>query len=139
MPQRLQRAWNYYGLFPNTVFIFTPEAVQYYQEIPVAVGETWMSFAGYRQPQETRQTRVARYLGARIDRDTSAEDQQLTIWSNESMKSLAFDAFHLSDLEYGVRLHHDKLRRLLPVATLDTAPPESELARLNAEMLVTES
>ncbi len=137
LPARLQRAWNYYGLFPNTVFIFTPEAVQYYQEIPITVGDTKMSFAGYRQPHETRQTRVARYLGARIDRDTSAEDQQLTIWSNESMKSTAFDNFHLSDLEYGLKLHHDKLRCLLPVTTLDAPPPEADIAQLNAEMLGT--
>jgi phenylpropionate dioxygenase-like ring-hydroxylating dioxygenase large terminal subunit len=136
LPKRLQRAWNYYGLFPNTVFIFTPESVQYYQEIPISLGETWMSFAGYRQPGEDRQTCVARYLGARIDRDTSAEDQQLTIWSNESMKSLAFDDFHLSDLEYGVKWHHDRIRALLPVTTLEKGPKEDEIAQINAEMLV---
>ena len=135
LPQRLQRAWNYYGLFPNTVFIFTPETVQYYQEIPVSKDETRMSSALYRQPDETRQSRVARYLGARIDRETSDEDQQLTIWSNESMKSKAFDTFHLSDHEYGVRLHHDKLRRLLPVARLAKPPKEDDVAGLNAEML----
>lgn len=134
LPPRLRRAWNYYGLFPNAVFIFTPEAVQFYQEIPVSATETWMSFYGYRQPDEDRQTRIARYLAARIDRETSAEDQQLTIWSNESMKSSAFEGFHLSDLEYGVRLHHDKLRRLLPVATLDHTPGEDRVAALNAEM-----
>jgi carnitine monooxygenase subunit len=135
LPERLQRAWNYYGLFPNTVFIFTPETVQYYAEIPVSLGETIMSSGQYRQPDEDRQTRTARYLGGRIDRHTSAEDQQLTIWSNESMKSAAFDGFHLSDLEYGVRQHHDKLRALLPVATLDHAPAEADIARINAEML----
>ncbi len=135
LPAHLQRAWNYYGLFPNTVFICTPEAVQFYQEIPMSQGETRMSFASYRRPDEDRQSRLARYLGARIDRETSAEDQQLTIWSNESMKSAAFDSFHLSDLEYGVKLHHDKLRRLLPVMTLQNAPSEGEIARINAEML----
>jgi carnitine monooxygenase subunit len=135
LPQRLQRAWNYYGLFPNTVFIFTPETVQFYAEIPVSMGETLMSSALYRQPDEDRQTRVARYLGSRIDNQTSAEDQQLTIWSNESMKSKAFDGFHLSDLEYGVRHHHDKLRRLLPVLTLENAPAEAEIAHINHEML----
>jgi phenylpropionate dioxygenase-like ring-hydroxylating dioxygenase large terminal subunit len=135
LPKRLQRAWNYYGLHPNTVFIFTPEMVQFYQEIPISVNETVMSFGTYRQPNEDRQSRVARYLSARIDRDTSAEDQQLTIWSNESMKSLAFDNFHLSDLEYGVRQHHDYLRQNMPVMNLAKAPPEHEVARLNAEML----
>ena len=39
----------------------------------------------------------------RIDRETGREDVQLTIWSNESMKSTAFDGFHLSDLELGVK------------------------------------
>lgn len=134
LPPHLQRAWNYYGMFPNTVFIFTPEGVQYYQEIPISVNETWMSFCAYRQPNESRQTRIARYLVARIDRHTSAEDQQLTIWSNESMKSLAFDGFHLSDLEYGVRRHHDKLRQLLPVMTLQSPPREEEIRARNEEM-----
>jgi len=135
LPKRLQRAWNYYGVFPNLVFIFTPEAVQFYQEIPKAPGETWVSFFGYRHPNESRETKVSRYLGARIDRDTSAEDQQLTIWSHESMQSSAFDGFHLSDLEYGLRRHHDQIRRLLPVTTLENAPSEHEIAPLNAEML----
>lgn len=135
LPKRLQRSWNYYGMFPNTVFIFTPESVQFYQEIPISVGETWMSFHGYRQPDENRQTRLARYLGARIDRDTSAEDQQLTIWSNESMKSSAFDGFHLSDLEYGLRRHHDLIRAALPVTQLHKAPAEQEIAQINADLL----
>jgi hypothetical protein len=51
------------------------------------------------------------------------------------MKSTAFEDFHLSDLEYGLRNHHDQLRRLLPVLTLRQAPPETELARLNEELL----
>ena len=137
LPPRLQRAWNYYGLFPNTVFIFTPETVQFYAEIPLSLDETQMSFALYRQPDETRQTRAARWLGSRIDAQTSAEDQQLTIWSNEAMRSNAFDGFHLSDLEYGVRQHHDKLRALLPVMTLDTPPPEADLSAINRHLLAT--
>lgn len=135
LPPNLRRAWNYYGLFPNTVFIFTPEAIQFYQEIPVSATETQMTASLYRQPDETREMRVARYLAYRIDRETSAEDQQLTIWSNESMKSMAFDGFHLSDLEYGVRQHHDKLRKLLPVVTLADAPSETDVAEVNKKML----
>jgi hypothetical protein len=50
------------------------------------------------------------------------------------MRSSAFEGFHLSDLEYGVRNHHDQLRRLLPVMTIDQAPAESKLAELNAEL-----
>ena len=51
------------------------------------------------------------------------------------MKSEAFEGFHLSDLEYGLRAHHDRLRALIPVMTLPKAPPEQEIAAVNAEML----
>jgi len=135
LPGRLAQSWTYYGLFPNTVFSFTPEAVQFYQELPQSPGLTRTTGRLYRRPHEDRATRLARYLAYRIDRDTSAEDQQLSIWSNESMKSQAFEGFHLSDLEYGVRRHHDGLRAVLPVMTLNAPPPETEIAALNQEML----
>jgi len=135
LPTRLRNAWTYYGMFPNTVFAFTPEGVQFYHELPLSPGLTRTTGRLYRHPNEDRATRLARYLAYRIDRDTSNEDQQLSIWSNESMKSSAFEGFHLSDLEYGVRRHHDELRNILPVLTLKTAPVEGEIGALNTEML----
>ena len=135
LPLHLRRAWTYYGLFPNTVFSFTPEAVQFYHEIPLAPGLTRTTGRLYRHPNEDRATRIARYLAYRIDRETSLEDQQLSVWSNESMKSSAFEGFHLSDLEYGVRRHHDRLRGILPILTLEIPPAEADLAQLNQEML----
>ena len=135
LPERLRKNWNYYGVFPNNVFAFTPESIQFYQDLPISPTETLVTGRVYRRPDESRQMRVARYLAYRIDRETSAEDQQLSIWSNESMKSTAFDNFHLSDLEYGVRRHHDRLRGILPVLTLEIPPAEADLAQLNQEML----
>lgn len=135
LPTHLQQAWTYYGLFPNTVFAMTPEGVQFYQDLPVSVGLTRLTGRLYRWPDESRQTRIARYLAYRIDRETSVEDRQLSIWSNESMKSSAFDGFHLSDLEYGLRRHHDGLRRLMPVMGQPSAPPEADIARRNDELI----
>jgi phenylpropionate dioxygenase-like ring-hydroxylating dioxygenase large terminal subunit len=134
LPQHLQRAWTYYGLFPNQVFAVTPDGLQFYQDLPQHAGLTRLTGRMYRWPDETRARRLARYLAARIDRETSVEDQQLSIWSNESMKSDAFEGFHLSDLEYGVRCHHDGLRALLPVLNEATAPPEDRMAQRNAEL-----
>jgi hypothetical protein len=51
------------------------------------------------------------------------------------MKSTAFDNFHLSDLEYGLRNHHDQLRRLLPVLRETTAPAEGSMSLRNEELL----
>jgi carnitine monooxygenase subunit len=135
LPERLRRAWNYYGVFPNAVFVFTPESVQYYQDIPLSPGQTKLTGRIYRQPGEDRRQRLARYLAYRIDRETSAEDQQLSIWSNESMKSRAFDDFHLSDLEFGLRNHHDQLRGILPVMTQRQAPPEDQIGIINEGLL----
>ncbi len=135
LPQHLQKAWTYYGLFPNVVFAITPESVQFYQEIPLSPGLTRLTGRMYRNPGETREMHLARYLAMRIDRDTSAEDRQLSIWSNESMKSDAFEGFHLSDLEYGLRRHHDGLRRLMPVMTLNDVPSEGEIRRQNEKLI----
>lgn len=135
LPPHLRRAWTYYGLFPNAVFAFTPEGIQFYQDIPLSPGRTRLTGRFYRHPGESRAMRAARYLAARIDRETSVEDRQLSIWSNESMTSAAFDGFHLSDLEYGVKCHHDMLRGLLPVMTLDDPPPEDRMAARNAELI----
>ncbi|HQU68768.1 MAG TPA: aromatic ring-hydroxylating dioxygenase subunit alpha [Albidovulum sp.] len=135
LPERLGNAWTYYGLFPNMVFAFTPEAIQFYHDIPLGPGLTRLTGKLYRQPQEDRQQRLARYLAMRIDRDTSAEDQQLSIWSNESMLSSAFDGFHLSDKEWGLRRHHDALRALIPVMRQEASPPEDEIVVRNDELI----
>jgi phenylpropionate dioxygenase-like ring-hydroxylating dioxygenase large terminal subunit len=134
LPEHLKKAWIYYGLFPNNVIAVTPETVQFYQEFPISKTETMLRGAVYRYREENREQEVARYLQMRIDRDTLAEDVQLTIWSNEAMASKSFGNFYLSDLEYGVRTHHDHLRRVLPVMTLETAPEEKEVAAMNARM-----
>lgn len=135
LPPHLRRSWSYYGLFPNAVIAFTPEGAQFYQEIPVSPSETRLTGRLYRRPDESRRQRAARYLAQRIDRDTSAEDRQLSIWSDESMRSSAFQGFHLSDLEWGLRRHHDALRALLPVLRLEQPPPEAEIAARNAELI----
>lgn len=135
LPEPLQDAWIYYGIFPNAVIGVTPEAVQFYQEFPLSTGETLLRGAIYKYPDESRETAAARYLAQRIDRETMGEDVQLTVWSNESMQSEAFAGFYLSDLEYGVRTHHDHLRALLPVLNLEAAPDERQIAEMNAAMV----
>jgi carnitine monooxygenase subunit len=134
LPDSQRCVWSYYGLFPNNVIIATPEAMQFYQEFPRGVERSLVRGQTYKRPQESRRERLARYLAARIDRETYAEDIQLSIWSNESMKSSAFEGFYLSDLEVGLRTHHDMLRGLIPVMTLDTAPASPDMVAINAKM-----
>jgi phenylpropionate dioxygenase-like ring-hydroxylating dioxygenase large terminal subunit len=134
LPEEKRSLWGYYGLFPNAVIAVTPELVQFYQELPLGVNRTVLRSAVYRRAVESREQNVARYLARRIDRETYLEDIQLSIWSNESMKSSAFDGFHLSDLERGVRSHHDHIRAVLPVTRIAQRPPEERIAELNEAM-----
>ena len=136
LPKNLQKAWNYYGIFPNAVIALTPETMQFYQEFPLSINSSLLRGSAYRYKHETRQQKLARKLCYRIDRDTIDEDVQLTIWSNESMSSKAFEGFYLSDLEYGLKTHHDHLRRLLPVISQQYRPEENEIPKLNAKMLL---
>lgn len=135
LPEHLREAWLYYGMFPNAVIAITPETVQFYQEFPLSTGETMLRGAIYRYADESREQAAARYLAFRIDRDTMAEDVQLSVWSNESMVSESFGGFYLSDLEYGVRTHHDHLRARIPVLELETAPAEKDMWALNDALL----
>jgi len=135
LPEALRKAWIYYGLFPNAVIAVMPESVQFYQEFPLSTGETLLRGATYRYRDETRQQAAARYLAQRIDRDTMAEDVQLSVWSNESMLSDAFQGFYLSDLEFGVRTHHDHLRAAVPVLGLEAQPEEKDMWNLNEALL----
>ncbi len=134
LPDHLHKKWLYYGIFPNSVIAVTPETTLFYQEFPLSVDTSMLRSATYRTKDEDRQQRAARYLAARIDRETVEEDIQLTIWSNEAMASDAFEGFYLSDLEYGVRSHHDHLRQILPVYTQENAPEENQMAAENAAL-----
>jgi len=134
LPEHLRKAWIYYGIFPNNVITLTPETVQFYQEFPLSTGETVLRGAIYRYKDESREQAAARYLAYRIDRDTMAEDVQLSVWSNESMLSQSFSGFYLSDLEYGVRTHHDHMRDMIPVLNLESAPDEKDMASLNTAL-----
>jgi carnitine monooxygenase subunit len=131
LPEDKRRAWAYYGIFPNAVFTMTPEGVQFYNEFPLGTDRTLIRSISYRRPDEDRRQRLARYLASRIERETQNEDIQLSIWSNEAMRSSAFDGFHLSDLEWGVRRFHDRLRGVLPVLTCPDAPPEDRMRAMN--------
>lgn len=135
LPESHRRAWVYFGLFPNAVIGLYPDSVIFYQELPDGVGNTRLRGAVYRRPDENREMRLARYLSGRIDNNTVAEDQMLTIWSCEATKSSAYDGIILSDLEYGVRSYHDHLRRILPVIDLEDPPEPGTLAQRNEELL----
>ena len=127
----LPKAWLYIGVFPNFVLGFYPDSMIFYQEIPFSVKKTSIRGATYKRKEEDRIMRLARYLSERIDSTAVQEDKQLSIWAYEAMKSTAFEGITLSDLEYGVRTHHDALREILPVICLEKEPSKGNIFKAN--------
>ena len=135
LPQKQQRQWIYFGMFPNFVLGLYPDSVIYYQEVPQSAEQTVQRGMCYRRRNESREMKAARYLSGRIDRDTADEDQMLMVWSCEATKSSAYDGVIFSDLEYGVKTYHDHLRQLLPVMAQPVPPKSGQMALLNDALL----
>ena len=51
------------------------------------------------------------------------------------MNSKSFEGFYLSDLEYGVKSHHDHMRKQIPILRIEKHPDENLIYKLNKEML----
>lgn len=134
LPESHRRAFLYYGVFPSTSLELTPDSFSFYQALPLSSGRTRMRGRSYALPDDRREMRAAQYLHGRINDQTGREDYHLMALFSEGMRSSAFDGLLLSDLEYGVRAYHDRLRRLMPVLNLETAPPHGHLADRNREL-----
>ena len=52
------------------------------------------------------------------------------------MNSKSFEGFYLSDLEYGVKSHHDHMRKQIPILNIEKQPEEHLIYKLNKEMLL---
>ena len=134
LPESHRRAWLYYGVFPSTSLELTPDSFSFYQVLPLSSGRSRMRGRSYALPDDRREMRAARYLHGRINEQTGREDFHLMALFSEGMRSSAFEGLLLSDLEYGVRANHDRLRKLMPVLNLETAPPHGQLAACNRDL-----
>jgi hypothetical protein len=57
------------------------------------------------------------------------------VWSCEATSSSGVQGIILSDLEYGVRTHHDHLRQLMPVLNDQQEQERHALAHRNEALL----
>ena len=77
----------------------------------------------YAIPDERREMKAARYLNWRINRRVNAEDTELIDRVQKGMASPSYVAGPLGTSEVCLRSFAQKLRRLIPQARLDRAPP----------------
>ena len=123
LPPSHRRKWLYYKLFPNVAFDIYPDQVDFMQFLPVSATETVIREVSYALPDARREMRAARYLNWRINRRVNAEDTDLIARVQAGMASPHYRPGPLGTSEVCLRSFAQKLRRLIPEARLERAPP----------------
>ena len=123
LPASHRKKWLYYKLFPNVAFDIYPDQVDFMQFLPVSATETVIREVSYALPDARREMKAARYLNWRINRRVNAEDSELIARVQAGMASPCYVAGPLGTSEVCLRSFAQKLRRLIPEARLERAPP----------------
>ena len=123
LPASHRKKWLYYKLFPNVAFDIYPDQVDFMQFLPVSATETVIREISYALPDARREMKAARYLNWRINRRVNDEDTELIARVQEGMASPSYVAGPLGTSEVCLRSFAQKLRRLIPEARLERAPP----------------
>lgn len=123
LPDSHQRKWLYYKLFPCVAFDIYPDQVDFMQWIPTGPNTSVIREISYALPDDRREMRAARYLNWRINRRVNAEDTELITRVQQGMESAHYRPGPLGRSEVCLRNFAEKLRRFIPEARLDQAPP----------------
>jgi hypothetical protein len=134
LPESHQHLWIYWGMFPGFVLTLFPDQIEIYQIYPTGNQKSVMAGVTYALPDERPAMQKARDLNRDINMDVGDEDIRLIRWAAEGMRSSAFDAVMLSDLELGLASFQNQLRELLPVVSLSEAPAEGSLKEANERL-----
>ena len=124
LPPSHRRKWLYYKLFPNVAFDIYPDQVDFMQFLPVSATETVIREISYALPDERREMKAARYLNWRINRRVNAEDTELITRVQLGMQSPTYRPGPLGKSEVCLRSFARRLRRMIPQARLEQAPPD---------------
>jgi len=131
LDEKYQRAWTYYGIFPTTVFLITPDLVGTYQVLPDGPERCTIQRFAVALEDDRREMRAARYLNRRIGRNIIKEDIEFCTWTDTGVRSSSYQGGVLSGQESGVRRFHERIRQLIPVARQQDPPPTGRVAAVN--------
>ena len=118
-----RRRWSYYKLWPNFAFDVYPDQVDFMQFVPVSPTETMIREISYALPDDRRETRAARYLNWRINRQVNAEDTVLIQRVQDGMASSGYESGPLGPSEVCLRAFADRLTAQIPEARAPRPAP----------------
>jgi carnitine monooxygenase subunit len=122
LPEKRQKLWTYYKLWPNVAFDIYPDQIDFMQMIPVSPTQTLIREIAYAHPDSRREMKVARYLNWRINRRVSLEDKALIERVQAGMGSRSYSPGPLGKNEVSLRSFARRMRQLIPESTLERQP-----------------
>jgi phenylpropionate dioxygenase-like ring-hydroxylating dioxygenase large terminal subunit len=122
LPESNRRCWRFYSLLPNLGLDVFPEQMDFFQILPNGPGRTITRSAVYALPDQRREMRVLRALGARINRQVNNEDKWLCERMQQGLGSSSYQPGPLSNIERWMQEFHGLLRARIPETRLSTPP-----------------
>jgi phenylpropionate dioxygenase-like ring-hydroxylating dioxygenase large terminal subunit len=122
LPDPLRKSWRFYSALPNLGIDLYPEQVDFFQILPRGPGRCSIRYALFGHPDDRREMKVLRRLGARINAAVNAEDRWLCERVQRGLESPHYRPGPLSTLETWMFEFHDLLERAIPEIRAD-APP----------------
>jgi phenylpropionate dioxygenase-like ring-hydroxylating dioxygenase large terminal subunit len=122
LPEPNRRCWRFYSMLPNLGIDVFPEQIDFFQVLPRGPGKCTIRGAVFGLPDDRREMRVLRMLGARINRQVNAEDHWLCRRVQRGLASSSYTPGPLSRLERWMAEFHQQLRTRIPEASLPAAP-----------------
>ena len=135
LPEEVRGKWVQVGVAGSLGIDFYPEAVDYFQMIPLGPDTTHIRAGYFGRPDPTAAESELRKLIFRINEDVNAEDKALCERVQKGLQTTGYSPGPLSSEESSVWFFHEMVRDLVPVTRLETAPAVGQVAAENAKLL----
>ncbi len=134
LPADRQRAWAYYGLFPNQALDIYPDQISIFHVVPLGPGRCVLRGKNYALADSRREVEACRWLNARINVLVQREDDALVSRVQDGLGSGAYTTGYFSEKETCLAAFHNNVRTRLPVAQLDEAPAAGTVGDVNERL-----
>ncbi len=135
LPEEVRTSWMFFTMPPNIGIDVYGDSMDVFQFLPLTAESCTVRYPIFVRPDTSREMKVLRYLNARINRQVSAEDKELSERVQIGLNSHGFEFGPLSSYEGCIHDFHDRVRAACPVAALPQPPMQGSLRRVNDEML----
>jgi phenylpropionate dioxygenase-like ring-hydroxylating dioxygenase large terminal subunit len=122
VPEEQRRCWRFYSALPNLGVDVFPEQMDFFQVLPDGPGRCIIRGGTFGLPDERREMRALRYLGARLNTQVNNEDRWLCARVQRGLASGSYSPGPLSQLERWMLEFHNLLRERIPEFRLASAP-----------------